>query len=486
VTEATGELQRRLAEIEDLASAIRVASFDQLTLMPPAGAAARADVLTALSGVLHERQSAPELEALLADADPADPLVRVARRDADKARRVPAGLVAALTRASAEGQEAWEAARPANDFAAFRPYLERNVELAREYAACFADETDEPYDALLDDHEPGMRTAEVREAFGPLRAELPGLVAAAAAHAVPALTGPFAVDGQRRAVRAVLTRLGFDPASWVLADSAHPFSSTLGRGDNRITTRYREESLESVSGSIHEFGHGLYEAQIDPALARTPLGHGCSMALHESQSRLWEVFVGGGLPFWRGAFDLLASELDGALDELGPEGLVAALGAVRPTLIRVEADAVSYPLHIVLRFDLELAMLSGDLAVGDLPGAWRDGVRELLGIDVPDDRRGVLQDVHWAAGAFGYFPTYALGTVLAAQTWEAAQAAIDGLDAAVEAGDLAVLRDWLRERIHRHGRALEPRDLIRSALGADLDPGPYLAFARARAAVPTR
>ncbi len=480
---ATDPLRARLAEVEDLQAALRVLQFDQQTTMPPGGGPARAEALTTLAGVLHERRTDPALAELLGAADPADPLVRVARRDAEKARRVPAGLVAALTRAAAEGEQAWELARQAGDFAAFRPYLERNVELAREYAACFADEVDEPYDALLDDYEPGMRTGEVRAAFSALRDELPGLVGEAAGAAPPRLDGPFPIEGQRRAVRAVLERVGFDPRTWVLAESAHPFSSTAGRDDNRITTRYDPSSLESLTGALHEFGHGLYEAQIDPALARTPLGHGCSMAVHESQSRLWELFVAGRAPFWRGAWPLLADALGEAVEGLGPEDLVAAWGAVRPSLIRVESDPVSYPLHIVLRFDLELALVSGDLAVADLPAAWNDGMRDLLGVDVPDDRRGVLQDVHWSSCAFGYFPTYALGTVLAAQLWAAADADLGGLDAAVEAGDLAPLRDWLRERVHRHGRTHEPRDLVRLALGGDLDAGPYLAFARERVAL---
>lgn len=476
-------LRARLAEIEDLDAALRLLQFDQQATMPPAGAEARADAIATLSRLIHERQTAPELLELLGAADDGDPVARVARRDAAKALRVPRALIGALAHASAAGQDAWQAAREVDDFAAFRPYLERNIELLREYASCFEDETDEPYDALLDDFEPGMRAADVRAAFAPLRDELPELVAAGAERPAPKLPAPFPIEGQRRAVRMILERLGFDDASWTLADSTHPFSSTIGHGDNRITTRYDERSLESVFSSVHEFGHGLYEAQIAPELARTPLAHGCSMTLHESQSRLWEVFVCGELPFWRGAWELLAAPLGGALDELGPEGLLAATGAVRRTPIRVDADPVSYPLHIVLRFDLELALISGELAVAELPAAWRDGMRELLGVEVADDRQGALQDIHWSACSFGYFPTYALGTMLAAQLWQAARAALPGLDGAIEAGELGPLHDWLRERVHRYGRTYEPREQIRVALGGDLDPQPYLAFARARAGV---
>ncbi len=212
------------------------------------------------------------------------------------------------------------------------------------------------------------------------------------------------------------------------------------------------------------------------------MANGTSMGVHESQSRFWEVFVGGSEAFWRGAWPTLSGALGHAVAGVDPAGFIAATQAVRPSLIRVESDPVSYPLHIVLRFELELALISGDLSVADLPAAWNDGMRELLGIDVPDDRRGVLQDVHWPSGSFGYFPTYALGTILAAQIWQVAGTALPGLDEQLESGDFAPLRAWLGERFHRHGRALDPRDLIRQAIGTDLDAGAYLAFAADRAA----
>jgi carboxypeptidase Taq len=479
-------LRERLAGLADLRGVLQLLEFDQETLMPPAGAAGRAEQLATLSGVVHEAQTDPALLELIeatAAAEPAGadaPLVRIARRDADKARRVPNALVRDIARAGSIGQEAWARAREEDDFAAFLPHLERNLELARSYAACF--EVAEPYDALLDDYEPGMLTPEVRTVFAELRDRLPALVAAAAEGARPPLRGPFPVAGQRVAVRRILERVGFDASAWVLADSTHPFCSSPGPGDNRITTRYSEDSLDSVMSALHEFGHGLYEAQVDPALRRSPLGEGVSMAVHESQSRLWEIFVGMSVPFWRGAWPLLTEPLGGALDGLDPESFVAALGAVRPSLIRVEADPVSYPLHILLRFDLELALVAGDLAPADLPAAWREGMRELLGVEVPDDRHGVLQDVHWSFGSFGYFPTYALGTLLAAQLWEAARAGLPDLDAQLEAGDLDPLREWLGERVHRHGRCLDPADLVRQATGGPLEARAYLDFVAAQTA----
>jgi carboxypeptidase Taq len=485
-TDVLDDLRERLATIADLRGIVELLQFDQETTMPATGAAGRAEQMATLSGLLHANQTDPALADLLDAAGELElegdnaALVRVARRDVEKARRVPPELVRALAHAASAGHTAWARAREADDFAAFQPTLEHNVELRTEYAACF--DVAEPYDALLDDHDPGVPTAEVRAAFAPLRAELPGLVAAGAEHAPPPLRGPFPIEGQRRAVAMVLRRVGFDPASWVLGESSHPFSASPALGDNRITTRYSERNLDSISSALHEYGHGLYEAQLDPVLTRGALGRGASMSVHESQSRLWEVFVGQSPAFWRGAWPELVEGLGGPPDGLDAEGFVRALTPVHPSLIRVEADPVSYPLHIILRFELEVAMLSGELAVADVPAAWRDGMHELLGCDVPDDRQGVLQDVHWSHAAFGYFPTYALGTVLAAQLWAAAQQAIGDLDDQLEAGDLAPLREWLGHHIHRQGRRLMQRDLIRGALGSDLEVEPYLAFARARAA----
>ena len=484
-TGAADRLREHLAPMADLRGVLELIAFDQETIMPPAGNAARGHQEATLSALLHEGLIDPRVEELLSAAeaevvtDDDAALVRVVRREAEKARRVPTELVKATALAGSAGQEAWAKAREDDDFAAFLPFLERNVALRREYAACF--DVAEPYDALLDDFEPGMRTGEVREIFRALREELPPLVAAAAQRTPAPLAGPFPVDAQRTAVDALLRRIGFDEESWVLGVSTHPFSATPGPGDTRITTRFAEDSLESLLSCLHEFGHGLYEAQVDPSLARTPLARGVSMAVHESQSRLWEIFVGMSLPFWRGFWPELTAAFGGAPGGFELEDFVAGLNAVAPTLIRVDADPVSYPLHIVLRFELELALISGDLAAADLPAAWRDGMRDLLGVEVPDDRLGVLQDVHWSVGGFGYFPTYALGTILAAQLWEIVRRDLPAIDADLEAGELAPLRAWLREHVHRHGRRMTPGDLIVAATGRPLDAGPYLDYARGRA-----
>lgn len=477
-----GELRAYLAPLEDLGGVLQLLSYDQETVMPPAGNAARGRQTATVSALVHERMAAPELTELLDRAQEAGlegddaAIVRWVRREADRAQRVPGELVEQMAIAGSEGQDAWARARADDDFAAFLPCLERNIALRVEYAACF--EAAEPYDALLFDYEPGMTAAEIRPVFARLRQELPALVAAAGERARPPLAGHFPAESQRRASELVLRRVGFDEASWVLGEAAHPFSATPGRGDNRITTRYPEDSLETLLSALHEFGHGLYEAQTDPVLDRTPLGHGVSMGVHESQSRLWELFVGMNPAFWRGLWPELAACFGEGF--VAFDDFLASLRRVAPSLIRVEADPVSYPLHIVLRFELEVALLSGDLGAADLPGAWREGMRELLGIVPPDDRTGVLQDIHWGAGMFGYFPTYALGTILAAQLWEVAKGELGDVDALMEAGDLAPLRDWLRERVHLHGRRMDPSELIVAATGRGLDAEPYLAFARAQ------
>jgi carboxypeptidase Taq len=273
----------------------------------------------------------------------------------------------------------------------------------------------------------------------------------------------------------VAAAMGFDAEHWRMDDAVHPFASSITPSDVRVTSRWDEQDLSGLLAVMHEVGHGLYEAGVDPALARTTLGSGVSMGIHESQSRLWENQVGRSLPFWR-HWHPRAQELFPSLAGLSAEDLHRALNVVHPTLIRVEADEATYSLHVILRFELEVALVEGTLAVADLPAAWNDRMRELLGIEVPDDAHGCLQDVHWAHGSIGYFPTYALGNVVAAQLWEAARRDLPGLDDALAAGDCAPLLGWLREHVHRHGRLLDPPDLVERAAGGPLDPAPLLAY----------
>jgi len=396
--------------------------------------------------------------------------VRLARRDFDRSRRVPGDLAAELERASSEGQDVWQAARAASDFAAFAPALRRNVELARAYAACF-DDAARPYDALLADYDFGLTAARLQEVFGELAEELAPLVADAEP-GQPGLAAP--VPAQRAAVPEVLARLGVAEDSWRLDESAHPFSMVVGRSDSRVTTRYDEHDLLSVIAAMHEFGHALYERQLAPELSRTNLGTGTSMSVHESQSKLWENHVGRHPAF----APVLAEAFGAGGFQVDPPALHAALVAVRPSLIRVSADPVTYPLHIVLRFELELALIEGRLEVADLPAAWNDGMRRLLGVEVPDDAAGVLQDTHWAAGAFGYFPSYALGCLIAAQLWEALERDLGAQDEALARADVAAIRDWLAEHVHRHGRRLDTEPLVERATGRGMEAAPFLRYAR--------
>ncbi|HWI73019.1 MAG TPA: carboxypeptidase M32 [Baekduia sp.] len=475
---ALAPLRARLAELTDLSMLGHLAAWDQRTIMPPAGGGGRADQMATLSRLHHERATAAEvgewLDALEAAAGELDELdvdvVRLARRDYDRQRRVPGDLAAELAQASAEGQEVWQEARAANDFARFAPALKRNVELARAYAACFAGEfPGGPYDALLADFDYGLTAARIQEVFGELGTALPPLVAELAARpAPPAIDVP--IPAQEQAVAAVLRRFGVSEDSWRLDVSSHPFSTNIGLFDSRITTRYSDGQLESLLAAMHEFGHALYDRQIAPELWRTSLGDGTSMSIHESQSKLWENHVGRHPAF----APVIASEVTAAGFPVGGDDLLASFVAVRPSLIRVSADETTYPLHIVLRFELESALIEGTLGVEDLPAAWNEGMKRLLGIDVPSDADGVLQDVHWSSGAFGYFPSYALGCLIAAALWEALESDLGPQAEALAAGDVDAIRTWLGTKVHRHGRRLDTVPIVESATGRGLDAGPFL------------
>jgi carboxypeptidase Taq len=488
------ELRARLGEVWDLRLTTWLLEWDQEVMMPRGGAAVRAEQLATIERVAHERATADELGRLLdeLDRDEAafDPdsfeasLIRVARRDWEKARRIPTDLQAEMARAAVEGFEIWMAAREASDYARFRPALERNLELRRRYVECF-DGFDDPYDVLLDDFEPDMKTAEAEAVLVRLRdalVPLAGEIADASPVDSSFLSGPFPIAGQKDVEVEILRRLGFEPTTWRLDEIVHPAAYSFGTADIRITTRYSESNLETLFSAMHEFGHGLYEHQIDPALNRTPLATGVSLGLHESQSRLWENLVGRSLPFWRGVYPLLAETFPDVLAGVDTDAFHRAVNKVEPSLIRVDADEVTYNLHIVLRFELERRLLAGTLSLSDLPEAWNAGMREYLGVEVPDDARGVLQDVHWSSGGIGYFPTYSLGNVISVQIWEQVRKAIPDLDEQMEQGEFGELRGWLCDHVHRFGRMFSPRETLERAVGGPIDPEPYLAYLRAKAA----
>jgi carboxypeptidase Taq len=482
--EPMDELRRRLAEVCDLERIGMLLAWDQEVAMPSAGAEWRAQHRATVERLAHERATDDRVGELVEAATPRSELeadvVRVARRDYDKARRVPADLVEEAAHASSTGHEAWLRAREAGDFGLFAPHLQRNVDLSRRFIACFPGAA-RPYDALLDDYEPGMTTDTAEDVLSRLRDGLVPLVAEAPAGDDALVAGgPFPVDAQRRLVEAVLRQVGVDDARWRLDVAVHPFAATIALGDVRLTTRYAEDDLDSLFSTLHELGHGLYEAGVEPALARSPLGTGASSAVHESQSRLWENMVGRSGGFWRWCFPHLQAAFPERFADRGWEDVHRAVNVVRPTLIRVSADEVTYGLHVILRFELELALFEGDLDVGDLPAAWAERTRAYLGLEIPDDLHGVLQDVHWAEGLFGYFPTYALGTVLSGQLWARINSELPDVDEQFARGEFGPLTDWLSEHVHRLGRRLLPGELVERVTGGPLDPEPYLDYVRAK------
>jgi carboxypeptidase Taq len=487
VDAALRDLRDRLAVISDLGRAAGVLAWDQRVTMPPNGTQSRADSLATLSRIIHElftddaigsllAELEPHAESLPYDSDDAS-LIRVTRRDWEKARRVPVALREEMTRAAARGHHAWVEARAASDFASFLPYLRENVELRRRYADCFEPADGDPYTALLDDYEPGMTTTEVRAVFDVLAPALADLVARAPSVDASFLYGAFAPEAQRAFAERVVATLGLDDGSWRLDPTAHPFCTSFGNRDIRLTTRYREHDLESIWSTMHEAGHGLYAYGSADALERTPLSGAPSLGLNESQSRTWENLVGRSRPFWEHWYGPLQEAFPVQLAEVPLDAFVRAINRAEPGLIRVDADETTYSLHVILRFELEQAMLAGTIRLEELPEAWNARMRELLGVDVPDDGRGVLQDVHWSSGAMGYFPTYALGNVISLQLWRVVREAIPDLDDRLAAGDLTTLSTWLREHLYALGSKLTPKETIERLTGSPaIDPQPYLAY----------
>jgi carboxypeptidase Taq len=391
---------------------------------------------------------------------------------------VPTELRAEMTRAASLAMPVWVKARQEADFSQFLPALRQNVELRRRYVECF-DDYDEPYDVVLDDFEPGMKTAEVRAVFERLKQEQVPLVAAIREQGERPLRGAkFPIERQQEFELKVIERFGYDPAEWRLDPAVHPFASSIAITDIRLTTRYFEDNLDGLFGTMHETGHGLYEHGVSRDLERTPLAHGASLGLHESQSRMWENMVGRSLPFWRYFFPQLQATFPEAVGGASLQDWYRSVNWVEPSLIRVEADEATYNLHIILRFELEQELLEGSIDLAELPEIWNQRMREYLGVEPPDDALGVLQDMHWAVGLIGYFSTYALGNVISGQLWERVTTEIPDLHDQFEQGEFGALAGWLQENLWRHGRKYLPRELIERITGGGLDPEPYLRYLR--------
>jgi carboxypeptidase Taq len=487
-------LKERLAEISDLARAGGVLAWDQKVTMPPGGHPARAEALATLGRIAHERFTDDEVGRLLErlrpleesldyDSDDAS-LIRVTRRDWEKQRRVPTELRTEMVRSAALGNQVWIKARAENDFASFLPALERNLDLKRRYVECF-EWDDSPYTPLLDDFEPFMKTTEVAEVFGAVRPVLAELVREAPSVDASFLKQPYEVDRQVAFYERILATLGLEEGSYRLDPTVHPFCTSFSRRDVRMTTRF-ENGLDGLWSTLHEAGHGHYAHGIAASLERTTLAGSPSLGLNESQSRTWENLVGRSRPFWLHWYEPLQAAFPEQLGDVDLETFLTAVNRAEPGLIRVEADETTYSLHIILRFELEQQLVEGSLDPKDLPEAWSAGMADMLGVEVPDDSHGVLQDIHWSQGGIGYFPTYALGNVISLQIWAVVQDAIPDLDAQMEAGELHELAAWLRDNLYSLGRKFTPKETIERITGsATIDPEPYLAYLRdKRASLP--
>jgi carboxypeptidase Taq len=487
-------LRQRLAEVNDLTKAGTLLLWDQRVLMPPGGAPARAEALGTISRLAQERFIDAEIGRMLeelrgleesSDYDSFEAsLVRVTRRLYEKATRVPPELVGEMRRTAALALAAWGPAKEHSDFEQLRPHIEQLLELRRRYVACF-EPADEAYDVLLDDYEPYMKTAEVRQIFEQLKDDLRPLIAeiADAGEVEDSfLTGEFDPATQRELALEIARSFGYSEEEWRLDETPHPFMTSPGTSDIRLTTDFRADDLSSLFATMHEFGHGAYEWGVDRSLARTPLGTGVSLGVHESQSRTWENLVGRSRPFWRWFYPRLQGAFATQLGSVDEEAFYRAVNRVHPSLIRIDADEVTYNLHIILRFELEQALIENRLDVTDLPEAWNARVEEYLGLEVPDDARGVLQDMHWAGGAFGYFPTYALGNVISVQIWERAVEDLGDLDERFERGEFGALREWLREHLYRLGAKYTPQETVERVTGSRIDAKPYVRYLREKLA----
>jgi len=488
-----------LRETALLSSVSALLGWDEQTHLPPRGADHRANQAALLATMAHARLTGPKVGELLAaaeaslgasgrngDGDAAANL-REIRRTYERARKLPPKLVEELSRTEVLAQQAWADARAKSDFAAFEPWLARMLGLKRQQADCIGyASTGDPYDALLDEYEPGETAAGVARVFESLRGPLVDLIGriADSPRKAPAhlLARHFPAAAQEMLAREAAAALGFDFSAGRLDVSVHPFCSGLGPGDVRITTRYRENDFgNAFFGVLHETGHGLYEQGLPPAHFGTPLGEAVSLGIHESQSRMWENLVGRGRAFWRWCLPRARAAFPEALGGVSDDEWHFAVNDVRPSFIRTEADEATYNLHVLLRFELEREMVAGRLAAADVPGAWGEKMRRYLGLAPPDDARGCLQDIHWSAGLVGYFPTYTLGNLYAAQFFEKARADLGDLDGSIATGNFAPLLGWLREKIHRHGKRYTARRLVREVTGDDLRAEPLLRHLRGKA-----
>lgn len=478
------QLKKYSGELTDLQYALALLQWDQEVSLPARAAEDRARQMATLSGVIHRKQVAPELGDLLARAAERQEgfpvteraLVRVMRREYDQSTRLPEEFVVRFSHLTSRALSVWTEARRRSDFSLFAPLLTEVVAMCRRQAE-YLGYPAEPYDALLDLHEEGLTTSRVAAVFAGLREPLSDLI-----HKLRADSGelhfakPFRQEEQVAFAEKMLAAMGFDFERGRQDLSAHPFTTTLGHHDHRVTNRYQPHSLEFIFSALHEGGHALYEQNIADGLAGTALDSGVSLGVHESQSRLWENIIGRSLPFWEHFYPELRQAFPAQFADLPLSEFVHGLNLVRPGLIRVEADEVSYNLHVLIRFELERALIEGSLAVSDLPAAWNERYRKDLDVRVDRDADGVLQDIHWSHGSLGYFPTYTIGNLAAAQIWDAYRECDPEPEETLRRGDLAKIRGWLTERIYRHGSIYPPQELIANVTGKPLAAESFLGY----------
>ena len=483
------ELARLLRDAALLGSCSNVLGWDEQTFMPEGGAQFRSEQLGLIAGLTHERATSPRIGELLSELEAAGDLgdpdgdravnVREARRSYNRATKLPRRLVEELSRTTTLAQQAWVKARGDSEFSIFLPWLEKMIGLKREEAQCIGFGSGVAYDALLDDYEPGATTADIAKVFAPLRDELVKLVAAIHHSSkrpnIDILTRHYPKTPQMVLSEGASRSIGFDFERGRIDASAHPFCSGFGPGDCRLTTRYNDHHFPSAFfGVLHESGHGIYDQGLPTESFGLGIGQAVSLGIHESQSRLWENFVGRSESFWRYMYPTAQLAFPQALGQVGFDDFHFAINDVRPSFIRVEADEVTYNLHIMLRFEIEQLLVSGELQPADVPGVWNEKFSQYFGLNVPNDSQGCLQDIHWSGGLLGYFPTYALGNMYAAQFYNAARRDLGDLEEQFAKGQFKPLKAWLNEKIHNHGKRYSARRLVEVVTGESLSHVPLV------------
>ena len=483
-------LLKKVYEIHDLNKALSLLSWDKEVNMPPGGITSRVQQMTTLSRLIHQKTTSAEIgdliEAAATELNGADydsneaSLIRELRRSYDDATKLPEAFVARAMEVSGQAHGFWVKARANNEFAIFQPWLEQIIGLCQEQAELYGYEY-EKYDALLDKYERDMKTAEVRAIFDAVKAELVPLREAIEERGTAVddsfLHQHYEINKQKQFARYMATTIGYDFSRGHLGTVVHPFATSFSRDDARITTRWNPNFLNpALFGTLHESGHAMYEQGTHPDLARTPLARGTSLGIHESQSRMMENMVGRHRGFWQTHFPVLQASFPDQLSQYNAEDFYRAINKTMSSFIRVEADELTYNFHIILRFELEQAMLNGDLLAKDLPAAWNEKIKSLLGVVPPTDTVGCLQDVHWSKVYFGYFPTYALGNLYAAQLLETAVSQNPAITTELNQGQTGSLIAWIRQNVHQHGKKYTPRELIQRATGQPLSHEPFMRY----------